>query len=474
MSGLAWAAVAALGPRVATFGTTLVLARWLTPDQMGQTVLIATALAGLGLARDFGLPAALLARRDAWDADAAAAPPLLLAHAGLLAGGLALAAPTLAAAFGSPDLAAPLACAGAIALAANLGVVPAAALDRRQARRARAAAEGAGALAYIGGAVVAAGVSTGSVMGVALGPAMGPAWIPWGAALAQAVVTSGVLRAAAGPLPAWRLGATWRPLLAFGAPLAAAQLAVFAFGYFDNLAIGRWLGPAALASYALAYALANLPAVAAQAVASRWLFPRYVAAPAGELPGLFLGGFGAVAAAVLPAAMGLVLYARPLVELLFGAGWQAAVAPLQVLAAYGAARALGATAADVLLALGLPGLVRRGLGFQLLAGVPALALGIAAGTPAAVGAALTVVLLGSAIAYLRAAAGQLGLGLAPLAAAMARPAVAAIAMALPLAPGLAPDGVWIVQAATSAVLAALVLAWPRRPWAPLRRQEARP
>jgi len=128
----------------------------------------------------------------------------------------------------------------------------------------------------------------------------------------------------------------------------------------------------------------------------------------------------------------------------------------------------------VLLALGLPGLVRRGLGFQLLAGVPALALGIAAGTPAAVGAALTVVLLGSAIAYLRAAAGQLGLGLAPLAAAMARPAVAAIAMALPLAPGLAPDGVWIVQAATSAVLAALVLAWPRRPWAPLRRQEARP
>jgi 3-hydroxybutyryl-CoA dehydrogenase len=108
-------------------------------------------------------------------------------------------------------------------------------------------------------------------MGFAMETAVGPGWIPWGAALAQAVATTAVLRAAAGPLPAWRLGASWRPLLAFGAPLAAAQLAVFAFGYFDNLAIGRWLGPAALAPYALAYALAPQASAAWRVQAPAWL-----------------------------------------------------------------------------------------------------------------------------------------------------------------------------------------------------------
>lgn len=224
-------------------GTTMVLARWLAPADFGL-VAMATAFAGLlGLLRSMGLPSATLQRAEL---DSQQVSALFWINTGLgLATALAIAAgaPALAAFYDDPRLVAvtiALACASLLEGAA----LQHQALLRRQMRFAP--------LATI--EVVAHAVGAASALGAA---ALGAGY--W------ALVAQVLGRSAVSTLGAWRASG-WRPapvlrapglrpLLAFGAQLAAADFLSNGFRSLTDLLIGRFAGAAGLGLFSRATAL---------------------------------------------------------------------------------------------------------------------------------------------------------------------------------------------------------------------------
>jgi PST family polysaccharide transporter len=124
-----------------------------------------------------------------------------------------------------------------------------------------------------------------------------------------------------------------RELAGFGAGTSLVRLANFAAGHFDNLVVGRWLGPAALGIYGRAFNVVNLPL--AYLGDSAW----YVLYPAlAELRDqpervrrAYLAAVRVSTLTAAPVLAGMAVAAPHLVPALYGPGWGGAVLPLQLL-----------------------------------------------------------------------------------------------------------------------------------------------
>jgi O-antigen/teichoic acid export membrane protein len=154
-------------------------------------------------------------------------------------------------------------------------------------------------------------------------------------------------------------GRALRDSFHFGKHLFVVSILTFVTTQFDNFAVGRYLGPVALGPYILAYRLAMLPVDALISILNSVLFPAYSKIQLTEsdrLPSFFLKlntvSSGLVLAAVAP----LALAARPLIYLLYGHRWDAACAPLPILAFAGIFRGLTHTISPWLVSIGRPDL----------------------------------------------------------------------------------------------------------------------
>jgi PST family polysaccharide transporter len=148
----------------------------------------------------------------------------------------------------------------------------------------------------------------------------------------------------------------------------------------DNLLVGRFQGPQALAFYALAYRLLLLPVQLACTTIGNVLFPAFsrLAHDLVALRGELVRATRALAMLALPT-MALVAASAPqVVPLLFGAQWQPAVPIVQVLAMAGAMQAIyQPSTAPVVLGLGQ---AKLNLRYAWLTTIMATA-GIVAGLP---------------------------------------------------------------------------------------------
>ena len=147
-----------------------------------------------------------------------------------------------------------------------------------------------------------------------------------------------------------------RDLLHFSKWLLVNNVLFFLNHRGSDFIIGNRAGAAALGTFSVAYDVANLPTSELVHPVMRAVFPAYarLAAVRDDLTRGFLMVFRMVTAFSIPAAAGIACLAEPIVAVLLGPKWTAAVPLIQLLAFFGAVRALQANSGSIYLALGQP------------------------------------------------------------------------------------------------------------------------
>jgi O-antigen/teichoic acid export membrane protein len=413
--GLGWSLFSTLIARVGTVLSGIILARLLSPADYGEFAVALVAMMVVVTVNDLGMVLALVRWPGPVDKAAPTANTLLVGFGFLLCGVMALTAPAFAAALGAPQAAGVVRLMAVSVVVNALFAVPSAMLTRsfRQGQR---------ATADLAGFVVSLAVS------VALAALGYGAWsLAWGRIAGNAV--NGLLYLVLSPD---RYGFGWsrdeaRTLFRQGLPISGTTLLMVALLNVDYAVVGRTLGAVELGLYLMAFNLSSWPvnmfsvAVAQVSVPAFARLQHHLAA----LREAFFRSLTLIMTPTVLVTVLLVLYARPVVRILYGPTWTPAAAALALLAVLGAARVGTHLATDLLVAVGRS---RATLVIQvvwILALVPALAAGsLLAGIRGAAAAHVVVVLAVTVPAYLIALRG-LGVTGMDVGRALARPAVAA-------------------------------------------------
>ncbi len=322
LAGVRWGALGLLFNTGVQLGLMACMARLLAPADFGLMALALAALNLLAYAGQSGLAPALVQRPELDTPTQRLAWTLALLLSLACAGLTVLLAPFVARWAGQPPLAQVLQVL-ALQLPLSAMAVVATALLRRALRfKALAAMD---ALSYVVGY---------GLVGLAA------AWAGWGvwalvaAQLGQVSMQAALALALARPDCRLSLQGDWRGLLGYGGRHALIGLVELVGGNADTAVIGRALGEASLGFYSRARLLAQLPTEKLAGIIGRVLFPLLASAQADRVrvgEALALGALliGALGAAL---SLGVSAAAEPLVQLLLGPQWQAAVPVLEGLA----------------------------------------------------------------------------------------------------------------------------------------------
>jgi len=127
--------------------------------------------------------------------------------------------------------------------------------------------------------------------------------------------------------------------LEFGLPFMLAALLSYTLGWFDRFIINHFAGPAAVAVYVAAFALARQPVELLVGPLNNYIFPILVRAYADDrrddAAAMQVGAFTSIIAVSTATVAGLTLLAQPLTTLFFPASYRASVVPLIPLVAIG-------------------------------------------------------------------------------------------------------------------------------------------
>lgn len=335
-----------------SFGSGVVLARLLAPDEFGVFIAVSAFTSVLLVIVQFGLGQALVQRQQL-------VPPLihgafwtvlLLALAGALIA--AIAAQPLAKLFADERFAGIMLAMGGLFLFMPYTAIGLALL-RRQMRYGRVVAlESASATVASGAAVIAARLG------------YGPYALVWGA-FASMLTIACALPWLVNWLPRPTPLKAVRPLLSYAWYAMLNGLLNSAASRVDNMLIGGLLGVGGLGIYNRAYSLARIPSDHFAESLNPLLLAGLarVQDDARQTRAIVLTGLSAIALLTLPL-LGLLVILGPLaVELVYGQAWAAAGPPLQVMVAGGAFLVLSVTLRSLANARGL---VRELAGINLL------------------------------------------------------------------------------------------------------------
>ena len=207
-----------------------------------------------------------------------------------------------------------------------------------------------------------AGGGARAVTAIAMAVAGFGAWSIVGGAVAASSVSLVMLWTAS----SWRPGlmfsfASLRDLGSYGIKAFASRIFQFITENADNLLVGRFLGPASLGVYGLAYNAMLSPLARVVAPVAQVLFPALsrIQTETDRLVGTWLRTTVATAAIMLPAFTGIILVTPEIVNVVFGSKWDAAVPVLRLLCVGGLATSLMALNQSVLQSRNRPGTMLR-------------------------------------------------------------------------------------------------------------------
>ena len=337
-----------LGMTKATgFLVTLILARLLVPEMFGLVAMVAVVIGFLGIFADLGLQNALIQRRrepvSALRYDSAF---WFLAGAGLVMAGLVwlVGVPFMVWFYDEPRLQ-PIAMALALGLwMGTLSTLPRVRLTRLMKFRSIVRADVLGMLAGAGGAIALA------LAGAGL-------WALVGKSLISSLVTLVLIWKATRWRPRLRFDLqSLRDVVGFSGYMLANSVLYYLRKNMDVIIVGKLLGASALGVYSLAFALTETLRMQLYSVVNKVMFPAYSRMqndPAAMKP-YYLATIRYMALITWPISTLLILFADPLVPMLFGEAWIEAVRPVQILAVASMVFALSGTPAEVLKGLGRP------------------------------------------------------------------------------------------------------------------------
>ncbi len=360
--GLAWSALNNLVLRVASLAVGVALARLLSPEEFGVYAVALTVQAVVIALADLGMSADLI-RVDDPRRRAPTVATLGLVTGGTLAAMMATASPWLSAALGSPESSGAIALLSITIVLAGAGVVPYAMLQRRFEQK---------RLFMI--AIVDFTVSTTVTIGLVVA-GWGVISLAVGRVLAQ-LVTLVLQYVLARERPMFGLDMTQaRSVLAFGLPVAGANLLSWALLGADKIVISREIGPVDLGYYVLAFNISTWPMTAIGQVVRSVALAGFARIRGGKGDLSFARALAPTWALALPISTLVAVLSTSLVTVVYGEKWATAATVLVPLAAFGAIRVVFDLIASYLYARGASGIV---LWIQLAwfaALIPALAIG---------------------------------------------------------------------------------------------------
>jgi O-antigen/teichoic acid export membrane protein len=326
----AWVGASSVGVSFLTFFRGIILARLLTPEIFGQMAIGLMAVRLLDIFTETGFGAALIHRQGRFEeARDTAFTLMVLRGVGLAALSLVV-APFFAWFYGQPSLTPIISVIGLTFLLTGVRNPNVIALQKELDFRRLTYLEQAGAF-----------LSFAATVGLAF-------WLRniWALVLAQlagAAISSALSFLFIPGGVRFRLNAeVARELYRYGRYITGLVIVLFLTSELDNAVIGKLLGMQSLGYYTVAYTLANIPATYLSKLVAKVLFPLFskLQSEPAALREEYARGLKLIAATVIPMAVFLMVLAPEIVGALYTTRWLPAVAPLQILAVFGACRAL--------------------------------------------------------------------------------------------------------------------------------------
>jgi PST family polysaccharide transporter/lipopolysaccharide exporter len=152
-----------------------------------------------------------------------------------------------------------------------------------------------------------------------------------------------------------------RELIGYGKWLTGSSILYFIYSEGDDVFVGWFLTPTALAFYQYTYRFSNAPATELSQVVTSVMFPAFSKLQEDEeqLRSAFRRTLRMTALIAFPASVGIIAIAPTLVPALFGEAWLPAVPVMQVLAIYGLLRAVGRLFGEVWKTIGRPDIITK-------------------------------------------------------------------------------------------------------------------
>lgn len=322
VAGVAWNGVIKLLVQAAAWGSTLVVARLLSPDDYGVMGLAALFLGLIELVTEFGIGIAVATRKDLTEPQTRELNSVaaIMGVGGLLI--ICLIAPLAGRFFHDSRLPAVLMVLSITFLLSSFRSVPWGLLQRDLRFKRLAIYDGFQALALAALSVVLA------LLGFRY-------WTLVIASVASALI-SAMIAIIKHPVGfRWPRIADLKPLLSFSGNIVGQRMAWYGYSNSDFFVAGKMLGSGPLGNYTLAWNLSHVtdkltalvlqitPPVLAKVQDDRAELRRYV-----------IRISEAMSLTVMPLMIGLALVANDFVPLVLGAKWQSMIFPLQVLSAY--------------------------------------------------------------------------------------------------------------------------------------------
>lgn len=319
VSSAAWSIGAGLLGRALGLVATLIVARHLSPDIVGE-VAVATIIALTGnWISAWGCGQYVIVHGGQGRPAIFAASLVYLSFGVLVLAGLWLATPAISHLLSAPQLANYLPGALLGMAIRRVGAIPDKLLARELRFRRIAIATGVGDIVY---ALVAIVLVSATALG---GQSMIVAFIVQSCVITAILIAGTGLRSWLGPAPvtAQRL----RHIFRFGAPVTAEITLSEGARYWDKPLMMRALGAEAAGTYSLAFSLAHLPALFVGGHVGNVLMPAIVRAQPAQRAPMIVRALALTAVVLCPMAFGLASCAQTLVEALLPPAW-AQVAPL--------------------------------------------------------------------------------------------------------------------------------------------------
>ena len=340
-SGARWSVVGMGGRQVGRFLTATTLAVILGPNDYGIIAQAVTYVTLTEVFIDYGFGSALIQKRALADEDAGSVTWVNIVAGVAMAALTLVVAPAVALFFHTPALTGVLRALAVALLLKALAVVPTALLTRELRFRSLATAQ-------------VAGIAVGGVAGISAALAGASYW----SFVIQVVVHDGVYLAVA-LIATGRLHLRWstrslRSMLGFSSSVLGHQLLSYTSRNLDYILIGRFLGTAPLAFYAIAFRVQQLPVRLLGQAINTVAFPSF-AKLQDDRPWMrrqFLA-ISRLSALVMFPLMALVMVSAPdLVPLVLGEQWRPAILPMQALAVVAMRRSTTSCVQSVLFACG--------------------------------------------------------------------------------------------------------------------------
>jgi lipopolysaccharide exporter len=380
-SGALWSLSNTIILRFAGIGVTAIVARLLSPHDFGVFAVATTVFTIVQAVGEFGVTSCL-ARADL-DIDLLA-PTLWtvsLASSLIMASLLYEFAEPISASLGSPEAAHPVQVMGIVLVLSGISAVPTAHCVRDF---------------RIDKLFLANVLSFVPSMGLLLFLAKhgnGAMAFAWSRVVGQAISTTVVLFSVPKLHPLGMTRYALSVVCRVGLPLAAANFVGFILQNVDYALIGRFIGPAALGTYVIAFNAASWSTALLSSVLNGVAMPAFsrVKHDTVRLSGAMSDGMRVVTLIAAPMCMMAMVLARPLVLTVYGNHWASSAVVLSILSVYGLISIIGILFSNMLIALGRSKFV---LAVQLiwLAGLaPAMMIGVR--TDGIVGAAVAHIVI---------------------------------------------------------------------------------